>query len=76
MAIKRADYNDLRLELWLRQRERDEIRWVTKEGTEIPIREMSDSHLANAMACLQRQSEMEAAMDEAVAGYMSEDWYV
>lgn len=39
---------DLRMELWYRMRERNLIVWKTKDGTEIPINEMSDLHLLNA----------------------------
>lgn len=39
---------DLRMELWHRMRERNLIVWKTKDGTEIPINEMSDLHLLNA----------------------------
>lgn len=39
---------DLRMEIWYRMRERNLIVWKTKDGTEIPINEMSDLHLLNA----------------------------
>lgn len=39
---------DLRMELWHRMRERNLIVWKTKDGTEIPVKEMSDQHLLNA----------------------------
>ena len=35
-----ATLNDLELELWLRQRERKEIIWITKQGAQIPINDM------------------------------------
>lgn len=54
-----ASYADLKLELWLRQREADNILWKTKNGDKLSIREMSDAHLLNAIACLERQSNYE-----------------
>jgi hypothetical protein len=44
-----ATIEDLERELWLRRRERGEIKWKTRDGKEIPINEMSDSHLENAI---------------------------
>lgn len=45
----KATIKDLELELWLRKRERGEIVWTTKSGAEIPINEMSDTHIKNAI---------------------------
>lgn len=42
--------------------------WITREGTEIPIEEMSDNHLLNAIAyCERRARKMEK--DAIAAGY-------
>ena len=54
-----ADINDLKLELWLRRRNSGELVWVTKAGTKIPIKEMSTSHVINAINMLEWQSELE-----------------
>jgi len=63
-----ATYSDLKLELWLRQREADNILWETKNGDKLSIRKMSTSHLVNAINYLERLSdkidEMEAEIDE------------
>ena len=45
----KASIHDLAKELWLRQRNTGQIVWKTKDGKEIPINEMSDSHLINAI---------------------------
>lgn len=45
----RADINDLKLERWLRRRDAGLIVWKTKGGHEIQLKNMSDSHLDNAI---------------------------
>ena len=54
-----ADINDLKLELWLRRRNSGELVWVTKANTKIPIKDMSTSHVINAINMLEWQSELE-----------------
>lgn len=53
-----ATIEDLERELWLRRRERGEIKWKTRDGKEIPINEMSDSHLENAIRYTIRMNEL------------------
>lgn len=51
-----ANLQDLTRELWLRNRNAGQIKWTTKNGESIPINEMSDTHLLNAIKMLlQRQ---------------------
>lgn len=52
-----ATLNDLKKELWLRERESDNIIWTTKNGDKISIRRMSNSHLINAVAVLEKQDQ-------------------
>lgn len=54
----KADIEDLCREMWLRKRNSGEIKWVTKDGTEIPIKDMTDKHLENAIRAVERNSEM------------------
>ena len=54
----KADLKDLELEQWLRAREKGEIKWVTKDGREIPINEMTDTHLENAINYIVEREEM------------------
>jgi len=61
-----ATYSDLKLELWLRQREADNILLETKNGDKLSIRQMSDSHLVNAIKFLERQSDYEDECLEAL----------
>ena len=61
-----ATYSDLELELWLRQRNTDNILWETKNGDKISIRKMSDTHLVNAIKFLERQSAYEEECLEAL----------
>lgn len=49
---KLADIQDLELELWLRQRNSGSIYWKTKNGREIPIKDMDNNHLANTLKML------------------------
>ena len=44
-----ADIDDLIQEQWLRKRDKGEIVWKTRTGNEIPINEMTDSHLENTI---------------------------
>ena len=50
----KADIDDLRLELWLRRRNANEIMWTTKSGEKIPISQMTEKHLINAIALAER----------------------
>jgi hypothetical protein len=62
----KASYEDLKLELWLSRRERNEILWETKSGANISIKEMSDTHLINAINYLKKQDERENQLLEAL----------
>lgn len=43
----KADIEDLKKELWLRQREN--LVWETKDGKLIPLKEMTTEHIVNAV---------------------------
>lgn len=47
--MRKANINDVKMEIWLRERGDRELRWVTKDGREIPIRDMSIDHLKNIL---------------------------
>lgn len=49
MENRRADLNDLYNELWLRKRNSGKLVWITKDGKEIPIKDMTDEHLERAI---------------------------
>ena len=50
--MRRATIQDLKLELWLRQRNSGSIIWTTKDGKNIPIKDMDNNHLVNALKML------------------------
>ena len=63
----KATLEDLIKERWLRSRNEGTLVWVTKKGAEIPIKDMTDEHLENAIKhCIEARefNEIEAYIDE------------
>lgn len=48
----KATIDDIKQELWFRLREKKYIVWETKDGQQIPIKDLSDTHLINIINCL------------------------
>ena len=44
-----ASLDDLLKEQWLRARNSGQLRWKTSDDNEIPIKDMTDRHLENAI---------------------------
>lgn len=72
--MKQASIEDLYTERWLRQRERGEIVWTTRDGKTVPIKDMSDRHLENTINMLVRNEEAKDAYYEGLAGLADKDW--
>lgn len=43
-SMRKATIKDLELELWLRKRNSGSIIWTTKDGKNIPIKDMNTNH--------------------------------
>ena len=59
----KATKHDLELELFLRMRKKSLI-WETKEGKQIPLADLSNSHLCNIINMLNRLEALQEARDE------------
>lgn len=55
--MRKATIQDLKLELWLRQRNSSSIIWTTKDNKNIPIKDMDNNHLVNTIKMLIKQEE-------------------
>lgn len=55
--MRKATIEDLKLELWLRQRNSGSIIWTTKDNKNIPIKDMDNNHLVNTIKMLIKQEE-------------------
>lgn len=51
-----AGIEDIRMESWLRKRNNGDLQWETKDGTRIPIKDLSDRHLENILKMANRDS--------------------
>lgn len=50
----KAILKDLKLELWLRNRDSSKMIWETKDKNIIPIKDMTDDHLINTIKHLEK----------------------
>lgn len=55
----KASVEDIQRELWIRARERNLIKWETRDGQQIPLKEISDEHLINIIKYYSRLEENE-----------------
>jgi hypothetical protein len=66
MDIRKATRADLVKELWLRERNSGALVWETASGEKVPVKDMTDSHLKNAirkMSEIEEYNEMAAELD-------------
>lgn len=63
-SMRRATIQDLKLELWLRQRNSSSIIWTTKDGKNISIKDIDNNHLVNALKMLLIQKEKQREYDD------------
>lgn len=70
-----ATLQDLKLELWLRQRNSDNIVWTTKDNRDISIKDMDNNHLVNTINMLEKQAEEDYFMGEHIGDMGSIDYY-
>ena len=71
--IREATRDDLVKELWLRERNSGALVWVTASGEKVPVKDMTDSHLKNAirkMSEIEEFNEMAAEID----AFISSRW--
>lgn len=67
-----ADIEDLTKELWFRQRNEGQLKWKTKDGKQIPIKDMTTQHIINAINRMtenDRQSELACELSELACEY-------
>lgn len=73
--MKQATLQDLKLELWLRQRNSNNIVWTTKDNRDISIKDMDNNHLVNTINMLEKQAEKDYFTKEHIGDMSSMDYY-
>lgn len=61
--MRTAGLSDLFTELWLRNRNNGNLIWRTRDGKEIPIKDMTDEHLLNTINMLEKIKEVQDNAD-------------
>lgn len=61
--MRTAGLSDLFEELWLRNRNNGNLIWRTRDGKEIPIKDMTDEHLLNTINMLEKIKEAQDNAD-------------
>ena len=66
-----ASYDDLKLELWLRNRNSGSIVWKTKTDKLIPLKDMDTVHIQNAITTIEKYNNH---IEEVYEGYSADNW--
>ena len=61
--MRTVGLSDLLKELWLRNRNNGKLIWRTRDGKEIPIKDMTDEHLLNTINMLEKIKEAQDNAD-------------
>lgn len=73
--MRRATIQDLKLELWLRQRNSNNIYWTTRSGDHVAIKNMDINHLLNTIKMLLKQEKNDNMMIEHIRDMDPMDYY-
>lgn len=73
MDYREATRADLVKELWLRERNSGALVWVTASGEKVPVKDMTDTHLKNAIRKISEIEELDGLAAEFDA-FVSTRW--
>lgn len=73
--MAQATLEDLYLEAWFRRRNSGLLVWTTRDGKQIPIKDMSDSHIANAINLFEELQEKNAEIMDHIGDMDPMDYY-
>lgn len=72
---RKATIQDFELELWIRERNSGAIYWTTRDGRNIPIKDMDDNHVVNTINMLVKKAEEDDFREEHAFETVPMDYY-